>query len=72
MMPVLAGAAFANLACMVGVWNWKRWGVVGFCGLTVATLVANLAMGVGAGAITGLVGAGILVALVRPLWDHFR
>ena len=56
----------------LAVWRWKKWGVYGFLGTTVVAMICNVAMGVALMTIAlGLIGAVILVALVRPRWAHF-
>ncbi|MGD0526481.1 MAG: hypothetical protein ABSE49_15140 [Polyangiaceae bacterium] len=71
--PVLGLMCLVNVACAVGVWRFKRWGVYGFVAMAALGLVVNLTLGVGVGSFLGaFVGPAILVALVRPLWSRFR
>ena len=70
--PVLGLMCFVNVACAIGVWRFKRWGVYGFVAMAGAGLLVNVTLGVGIGSILGaFIGPAILVALVRPLWSRF-
>lgn len=70
-IPLLALFGLFNAACAVAIWRWKRWGVYGFVASAVVALTVNLASGIPpTGAMSGLVGVIILIALVRPIWDH--
>jgi hypothetical protein len=70
--PVLGLMCFVNVACAIGVWRFKRWGVYGYVAMAAFGLVINLTLGVGVGSIVGaFIGPAILVALVRPLWSRF-
>jgi hypothetical protein len=71
-VPVLAAASIGNLACAVGVWMWKKWGVYGFGALTALGLVVNLMAGMGPRALTGVIGLVLIIVLVRPYWDQFE
>ena len=70
--PVLAVLATANFVCAIGMWNWKKWGVVGSLSLSALAFVINVIIGVPAqSTIMGLSGPLIVVFLVKPLWRGF-
>jgi hypothetical protein len=61
-----------NVICAVATWYWRRWGVVGYCFLT---LSAYLVTAISTKIFTnffGLVGAIILVILVLPKWKLMK
>jgi hypothetical protein len=73
-LPVMGVFSLASVATAVGIWQWKRWGVYGFVGISLLSLVINLVAGISPGfsIIASVVGLAILFYLVRPLWDHFE
>ncbi|MBU0511872.1 MAG: hypothetical protein KJ638_09265 [Chloroflexi bacterium] len=65
----------ANFVFALAIWKWKRWGVYGFAGAAIVFFVANVIRGgVGIyGAFFGLaITIGILVRLVRPVWQEME
>jgi hypothetical protein len=70
--PVLGIMCFVNVACAVGVWRFKRWGVYGFVAMAGVALVINIMLGIGPAQLVGaLIGPALLIALVRPNWSQF-
>lgn len=63
----IANAIFAG-----GALNWKKWGVYGFCVTGLAAFLMNAVELSVAHAIPGLVGLGLLIGLVWPVWEHFQ
>jgi hypothetical protein len=59
-----------NLICAIGVWRWRRWGVIGYgatalCFFTVPGQNPVLA-------ILGLLGPVVLSFLVSPQWSQME
>lgn len=71
-IPVLGVACLGNLACAIAVWSWKKWGMYGFLGISALGFGVNLFAGLGAGALTGLIGPALLLALVYPQWNSME
>lgn len=72
-LPILVLLAVANTAFAVAAWNWRKWGVIGFCGSALIAIPVNLALGLGASQmLTGLIGPAILLYLVKDDWDRLR
>ena len=71
--PAYLIATLVNLTALAAIFNWQRWGV--FVGLINPLLIFALNLYLGASplfASFGLVGPGILLLLIRPLWKHFK
>jgi len=71
--PAYLLATLVNLAALAAIFNWLRWGV--YVGLANPFLILALNLYLGASplfASFGLVGPGILLLLIRPLWKHFK
>lgn len=65
-LPLLAVLGLVNIASLVGIWMWKKWGFFGMVGSSVAAVFVNLAMGLGViPALMGLVGIAILYAVLQ-------
>ncbi len=65
----------ANFVFALAIWKWKRWGVYGFTGAAIVFFIANVIRGGVSiyGALFGLALAiGILVRLVRPVWQKME
>lgn len=67
-----AAICLANAACAVGVWFWRRWGVIGYGVLAVLSYITNAVMTGNFANIIGLAGSSILVALVLPYWKDMK
>ncbi len=71
-IPALGVIALANFVCAIGLWQWKKWGMYGFAGLSLITVFVN-AVSIGIGlALFGLLGVVILGFLVRPVWNQME
>jgi hypothetical protein len=72
LVATLGIGGFVNLAFAIAVWHWKRWGVYGLGISSAVVFVINATyLGVLAAAV-GLLGFGVLLLLVGPLWRYFR
>lgn len=62
-----------SLVALMGVWAWKRWGVIVYVGrgLLLVAFEAFQGGSIGAGT-TSLIGVTVLVLLVRKNWKSFR
>ncbi len=63
-LMALANAAFTALLFM-----WKKYAFFAFCISSGIAFALNIAIGVGAGTVLGLMGPVILYALLRPKWS---
>ena len=66
-------AIVVNLVCIYGIYNWKRWGVIGFIAATVIGLVLNMIGGTATASTCAspFVQFGILWYLLNDKWDEF-
>ncbi|GAB6188031.1 hypothetical protein [Thermopirellula anaerolimosa] len=71
-MPLTGLWALADCVFAIGIWKWKRWGLYGFIGSSLAAFVVNLMTTGFVLALLGLVGVGILAFLLRPVWRHLE
>lgn len=71
-VPLMGLLALANCVFAIGIWKWKRWGLYGFIGSSLAAFVVNLMTTGFVLALLGLVGVGILAFLLRPVWRHLE
>jgi hypothetical protein len=73
-LPLMGVLSLAQIAFAIGIWQWKRWGVYGFVGLSLLSIVFNMVAGISPvfTIIASAIGLGILFFVVRPLWDHFE
>lgn len=58
-------AAAATIACVWGLWNWKRWGYNGLMALYVLSMVVNLLSGSLQTVAGSAIGMGILYFLMK-------
>ena len=69
-IPLLIFLGIANFVFALAIWSWKKWGMYGFaCSAAIAFIINLTNLGVGP-SLLGLVGVGILVALVSPVWKQ--
>ena len=62
---LILGACF-NLACLVGLLRWKKWGFWGLAASAVVAFVVNVIIGVGVVyALLGFLGVAILYAVLQ-------
>ena len=72
-VPVLTFISLVNIAFLLAIWKWKRWGCYGFCASTFAAFLYSVIIGVPVvWTLVGLVPIVIIVILIRPIWHHFE
>ena len=66
-------AVIVNLACIYGIYQWKRWGVYGLIGASLVSLVLNVIGGtvIVTTFVSPFVQMAILWYLVHDKWDVF-
>jgi len=72
-VPTFLAAAVVNITALAGIFNSRRWGM--YLAMTSAAVifVLNLVLGVNPlSALLGLIGPGLLLLLIRPMWKYFR
>ena len=65
-------SGIAGAVCIWGLWNWKRWGYQGLIALQIIGVVLNLFGGTPQYAVSGIVGLGILVYLMKDKTDYLE
>lgn len=60
LVMVLGVLSLANVACAIGLFQWKKWGFWGFCATSVISLLINLQIGLGIAQSVG----GLLAILI--------
>src|SRR5450432_1835766 len=64
--PVMGVLALFNVACVIALFQWKKWGFWGVCVGSVVALVVNQVIGVGLGAVLGaILGPIFLYAVLQ-------
>lgn len=61
-----------NIACAVGIWKWRKWGLIGFCLSVVFMYVFTVVTTGNYANIFGLTGASVLALLVSPYWKQMK
>jgi hypothetical protein len=70
---MMGALALSKLVCVIGIWNWRKWGVMGTLVIGVISAATSLFTSFGIlSAIGSLIVPGLLVLCVRPVWRHFR
>jgi hypothetical protein len=66
-------AIVVDLVCIYGIYQWKRWGVIGLVATSLISLALNVAGGTATATtcISPFVQMGILWYLVNDKWDVF-
>jgi hypothetical protein len=70
--------ALLNVVFAVALFNWKKWGFIGFCATSILALALNLYAGIGVGqSLLGLLGIVILYAVLqiggeKKGWTHLE
>jgi len=62
---------FANVICVIFLFNWKKWAFFAFCGVTAIAVILNsfvMTLGIGP-LLSGLIRVLILYLLLKPKWD---
>ena len=69
---LLAVIACINVILAIGIWAWRKWGVVGFYISIVIVFAINLYLGIGfLASMPGLVGGVIIFFTTKKRWQHF-
>lgn len=64
--PMLAVMGIVNVVCAVGLFQWKKWGFLGFLATSIITFVINVMVGLNlVQAIFGLAGFAILYGVLH-------
>jgi hypothetical protein len=71
-VPTLFALAIADIVAVIGIWYWKRWGLV----LYAVSIAASIAVGLIVTAaqlvvFTVIIPFVILGYLIKPHWGHF-
>jgi hypothetical protein len=61
----------ANVACLVGVWTWKKWGIYGYVGFSMLGIMISLSFSA-VTMITTFVWLAFLAVLIAPRWSAFE
>jgi hypothetical protein len=61
-----------NIIFLGLTYNWKKAGVIGIIASCIIVTIINLWLGLGLMSFAGLVTPVILIALVNPVWKHFK
>lgn len=62
----------AGLVFVIGIWQWKRWGLYGYVGCMGLLILLNLITGQVLPALQGFVPIALLIGLTQPVWKHFK
>ncbi|MFT7491066.1 MAG: hypothetical protein ACI80S_000648 [Pseudohongiellaceae bacterium] len=69
---LLAVIACINVILAIGIWAWRKWGVIGFYISIIIVFIINLYLGVGfLASMPGLVGGAIIFFTTKKRWQHF-
>jgi hypothetical protein len=76
-LPVLIGLGALNVVFAVFLLAWKKWAFYGFAANSILILFVNLAAGLGAQSVSGLVGIAILYGVLqiggeRSTWNQLE
>jgi hypothetical protein len=71
-IPTLAILAIANFVFALAIWKWKKWGLYGFAATSLIVFVINLISIGFFPALSGLIGLGLLVFLLRNVWGQME
>lgn len=66
-----AGFCVVKLACLAGVWMWKRWGLYGYLGTAVFSIVVSTRLASRAGLIGDAIVLTVLAVLMLPKHAQF-
>ncbi|MRV70216.1 hypothetical protein GJ700_00580 [Duganella sp. FT92W] len=61
-----------NVAAIVAIWTWRRWGVYLLLANTLAIFAINLAILGGTAPFQGLIGAALILFCVYRKWADFE
>jgi hypothetical protein len=69
----LLALVLVNLASLIAMWNWRRWGLYAILGTSAMAFVLNLSLGYRlVSAALGFIGPVLLIVAVHAKWKHFR
>lgn len=72
---ILAALIAGMIACLIGIWRWKRWGVYGIVAISIASFIAEFIFSTPTLNITDclqpIVGNLILYYLIHNQWDYY-
>lgn len=69
---LLAVIACINVILAIGIWAWRKWGVVGFYISIVIVFAINLYLGIGfLTSMPGFAGGVIIFFTTKKRWQHF-
>lgn len=68
---LFAALAAFNVVCVCFLFLWKKWAFFGLCGSTAAALAANLYIGAGPYAVSGVFGVVITYLVIHDKWNLF-
>lgn len=73
-MFLLGGLIAAQLVCLWGIWQWKKWGVYGMAAIAIASPFIEGALGIATATdwLAPFIQLGILYFLVKDKWDYFE
>ena len=64
-IPVLIACGLLNIVFAVALLGWKKWGFYGFGVMSILIFVVNIAAGLGAQSVPGLIGIVVLYAVLQ-------
>ncbi len=69
---ILLVAGIARLACAVGMWTWKRWGVFGYVGMALLQVFLSAKLDAHHQPAYGrLIWVALVLAAALPKWSQF-
>ena len=72
-VPALIATSLINLVSLAAIFHWLRWGVYLLVTTAVIIFISNVFLSSSVLiTVSGLIGPGLLLLLVRPVWKHFR
>jgi hypothetical protein len=70
-MLFVAAVCIANVVFLVGIWSWKRWGVIGYVAASIFSALAGLSFSTG-GALGAVVFLLLFGAAIASRWQAFE
>jgi hypothetical protein len=71
-LPALLLFGLVNVASVVALWRWQRWGLYALTASALVIFGVNLSLGLPIVAcVLGLLGPVLAFILVRPVWHQF-
>lgn len=71
---LFGGLLAAQLVCLWGIWEWKKWGVYGMAAIAIASPFVEGALGVATATdwIAPFIQIGILYFLIKDKWGYYE